>query len=170
MNLVTPDLGLLFWMVLIFGIVFFILAKYGFPVITGMVEKRSRHIDEALQKAREAEQRMAHLAKEQEALVEKSMQEQSRILKEAAQTRQHILAEAKADAQALTDKLLAKARTEIAAEKEGAIRDIRLEMAELSMKIAEKVIRKDLSSDEAQQEYLHKIIDEVYSDNAALRP
>ncbi len=62
MNLMLPDSGLLFWMTVIFAIVFFILAKFGFPVITEMVEKRTRRIDEALKSAREAEESLAGLA------------------------------------------------------------------------------------------------------------
>ena len=65
MNLITPDSGLLFWMVLIFGIVFFILAKCGFPAITGMVDERNKHIDESLRLAEEAQVRMSKLAEEQ---------------------------------------------------------------------------------------------------------
>ena len=84
MNLITPDTGLLFWMVLIFGIVFFILAKWGFPAITGMVDKRNEHISESLRLADEARERMSHLAEEQKALIAETKAEQSRILKEAA--------------------------------------------------------------------------------------
>lgn len=80
MNLMLPDSGLLFWMTVIFAIVFFILAKFGFPVITGMVEKRTRRIDEALKSAREAEESLAGLAKEQEEMMERARAEHARIL------------------------------------------------------------------------------------------
>ena len=80
MNLVTPDGGLLFWMTLIFLLLFFVLARYGFPVITGMVEKRNRHIDESLKMAQEARARMENLAAEQAALLEKTRQEQGVML------------------------------------------------------------------------------------------
>ena len=122
MSLVTPDTGLLFWMVVIFGIVFFLLWKFGFPIITDMVEKRSAHIDESLKLAREAEIRMQDLAREQEQLVEKSRQEQTRILQEATRTRAEIIAKAEQEAAERADQLLQKARTEIEAEKESALR------------------------------------------------
>ena len=77
MNLITPDAGLLFWMVLIFGIVFFLLAKFGFPVITEMVEKRSRYIGESLKLAQEAEERMKNFAAEQQAMLEDTRNEQN---------------------------------------------------------------------------------------------
>ena len=94
MSLVTPDIGLLFWMVVIFGIVFFLLWKFGFPIITDMVEKRSAHIDESLKLAREAEIRMQDLAREQQQLIDQSKLEQTRILQEATRTRAEIIAKA----------------------------------------------------------------------------
>lgn len=161
MSLVTPDTGLLFWMVVIFGIVFFLLWKFGFPIITDMVEKRSAHIDESLKLAREAEIRMQDLAREQEQLVEKSRQEQTRILQEATRTRAEIIAKAEQEAAERADQLLRKARTEIEAEKESALRDIRKEVADLSVAIAEKVIRKELATDKDQMAYVDRLVQEI---------
>ena len=161
MSLVTPDTGLLFWMVVIFGIVFFLLWKFGFPIITDMVEKRSAHIDESLKLAREAEIRMQDLAREQEQLVEKSRQEQARILQEATRTRADIIAKAEQEAAERADQLLQKARTEIEAEKESALRDIRKEVADLSVAIAEKVIRKELATDKDQMAYVDRLVQEI---------
>ncbi len=161
MSLVTPDIGLLFWMVVIFGIVFFLLWKFGFPIITDMVEKRSAHIDESLKLAREAEIRMQDLAREQQQLIDQSKLEQTRILQEATRTRAEIIAKAEQEAADKAEQLLRKARTEIEAEKESALRDIRKEVAELSVGIAEKVIRKELSSDKAQMDYVDRLVDEI---------
>jgi len=163
MNLVTPDGGLLFWMTLIFLLLFFILARYGFPVITGMVEKRNRHIDESLKMAQEARARMENLASEQAALLEKTRQEQGVMLREAAQTRATIIANAQKEAEEKAEKIIEKARVEIAAEKESALRDIRKEVAMLSVDIAEKVIRKDLENNDAQMRYLDKLVEEMSS-------
>ena len=161
MSLVTPDIGLLFWMVVIYGIVFFLLWKFGFPIITDMVEKRSAHIDESLKLAREAEIRMQDLAREQQQLIDQSKLEQTRILQEATRTRAEIIAKAEQEAADKAEQLLRKARTEIEAEKESALRDIRKEVAELSVGIAEKVIRKELSSDKAQMDYVDRLVDEI---------
>ena len=161
MSLVTPDIGLLFWMVVIFGIVFFLLWKFGFPIITDMVEKRSAHIDESLKRAREAEIRMQDLAREQQQLIDQSKLEQTRILQDATRTRAEIIAKAEQEAADKAEQLLRKARTEIEAEKESALRDIRKEVAELSVGIAEKVIRKELSSDKAQMDYVDRLVDEI---------
>lgn len=161
MNLITPDTGLLFWMVLIFGIVFFILAKWGFPAITGMVDKRNEHIDESLRLAEEARARMSKLAEEQEAMIAQTRQEQGRILKEAAQARSEILAQAKADAQAQTAQMVEKAREQIANERETALRDIRRQVALLSVDVAEKVLRAKLEASPEQQALIDRLTDEA---------
>ena len=83
MNLMLPDSGLLFWMTIIFAIVFLVLAKFGFPIITGMVEKRTKRIDDAIDAAREAEAKLSGLAQEQEKLIDQARAEHDRILKEA---------------------------------------------------------------------------------------
>ena len=98
MSLITPDFGLLVWMTLIFGIVLFILAKFGFPVITSMVDKRSARIEESLRKAEEAQQRLDGLAREHDELIEKTKLEQSRMLREASEAGEKIVAGARARA------------------------------------------------------------------------
>ena len=163
MSLITPDFGLIFWMTLIFAILLFLLAKFGFPVITKSVRERSEHIDESLRKAQEAEQRLSNLADEQKALIAKAQAESSRILKEAAATRDSMISQARADARSEADKILADARVQIAAEKESALRDIRREVAVLSVSVAEKILRKDLSTDASQMELLEKMVSEAKS-------
>ena len=161
MNLITPDSGLLFWMVLIFGIVFLLVWKFGFPIITDMVDKRTAHIDRSLQLARDAERRMQDLAREQESLIEKARMEQGLILKEANKARAEIIAKAETEASEQAARLLEKARAEIAAEKESALRDIRKEVALISVGIAEKILRKDLSEDQRQTAYLDRLLQEL---------
>ena len=161
MSLITPDGGLLFWMVLIFGIVFAILAKWGFPVITGMVRKRTEHINDSLKMAREAEERLRNLALEQARMIEETRMEQARILREAAASRDKILAQAHEQARDEASRIQTQAKAEIEAEKESAMRDIRKQVALLSVSVAEKVLRKDLSQEESQLELLRKLSDEA---------
>ncbi|MBO7191769.1 MAG: F0F1 ATP synthase subunit B [Bacteroidales bacterium] len=161
MNLMLPDSGLLFWMTIIFAIVFLILAKFGFPVITGMVEKRTKRIDSAIDAAREAEQRLHGLAKEQERLIGEAHVEHDRILKEAAAERDRLIAIAKEQAVIEAGKIMEDARERIQEEKEAALRDIRREVAVLSVAIAEKVVRKELSTDAGQKELVDRILDEL---------
>lgn len=161
MSLITPDFGLLFWMVLIFGIVFFLLAKFGFPMITGMVDERSKRIEDSIAKAKEAELRLSELATEQAGLIEQTRLEQGRLLREVAQSREQIIAQAKADAEAEAAKVLEDARARIAEERENAVRDIRRQVSMISVEVAEKLVRKELSDESGQLELLDKLVDEA---------
>ena len=161
MNLVTPDTGLLFWMVVIFGLVFFLLWKFGFPIITSMVDERNATIKKSLEDAHQIEARMAGMVEEHARMVEEARKEQSQILREATETRNKILATAKEEAREEAGKILAEARTEIAAEKEAALRDVRKEVALLSVSIAEKILRKELSDEGEQRDYMDRMVDEA---------
>ena len=161
MSLITPDFGLLFWMVVIFGIVFFLLAKFGFPVITKAVQTRSDHIADSLKAADEAQARLAGLAQEQAKMIEETRLEQSRILKEASESRERIIAQAKEEAAAEAAKLLDHAKVEIAAERESAIRDIRRQVAMISVEVAEKIVRKDLDAAADQLSLIDRMVDEA---------
>ena len=161
MNLLLPESGLLFWMTIIFAIVFFILAKFGFPVITSMVDKRSRRINDSLEAARVAEEALAHLAQEKERILDETRQEQNRLMKEAAAERDMMLAQAQTKAKEEADKILADTRARIREEKETAMREIRNEVAAISMAIAEKVVRKELASDQNQKELVNSLVDKI---------
>ena len=161
MSLITPDFGLLFWMVVIFGLVFFLLAKFGFPVITQAVQKRSDHIADSLKAADEAEARLAGMAEEHTRMLEESRLEQSRILKEASEARANIIAQAREEAQQEAAKLLEHAKVEIAAERESAIRDIRRQVAMISVDVAEKIVRKDLGDGADQLSLIDRMVDEA---------
>lgn len=161
MSLVTPDFGLLFWMVVIFGLVFFLLAKFGFPVITDMVDKRSAKIAQSLKDADEIEARMASWKVEQAQMLEATRKEQSLMLREATETKARIVADAKAQAQAQADKILSEARARIEAEKESALRDVRKEIALLSVQVAEKVLRHELSDESSQRAFIDQLVDET---------
>ena len=106
MSLLLPDSGLLFWMFLSFGIVFVILAKYGFPVIIKMVEGRKTYIDQSLEVAREANAQLSKLKEEGDALVAAANKEQGRILREAMEERDKIVHEARKQAEIAAQKEL----------------------------------------------------------------
>ena len=161
MNLMLPDSGLLFWMTIIFAIVFLVLAKFGFPIIIGMVEKRTKRIDDAIGAAREAESRLRSLSVEQEKIINEAHAEHNRILKEAASEREKMIVSAQEQARAEAEKILEEAREKIREEKDAALRDIRREVAVLSVAIAEKVVRKELSTSEGQKDMVDRIFDEL---------
>lgn len=161
MNLMLPDSGLIFWMTIIFAIVFFILAKFGFPIITGMVDKRSRRIEDAIVAARKAEESLAGLAQEQERLLAEAKAEQARILAEAAAQRDSMIAQAQEDARKEAGKILEEAKERINEEKEAVLRDVRKEVAVLAVTIAEKVVRKEMSTDKGQMELIDRMMDSM---------
>lgn len=163
MGLLTPDPGTVFWMIVIFGVVFFILAKYAFPVIIGMVEERKKYIDQSLEAAREANEQLAHVRQETERMLAEAREEQTRILKEASQTRDRVIKEARVRAQVEAQKALEETRLQIVAEKESALNDIRRQVAVLSVDVAEKILRKDLQSEPEQLELVNRLIDEMVS-------
>ena len=161
MDLMLPDSGLLFWMTVIFGLVLFILAKFGFPMITGMVEKRNKRISDSLEAARIAEEALANLQQEQERLISETRSEQARLMQEAAAERDRMIAQAQEQARAEAQKIMDDARVRINEEKEAVMKEIRNEVAKVSLSIAEKVVRKDLSSDASQKELVDKLINNL---------
>ena len=161
MNLMLTDSGLLFWMTLIFLVVFLILAKFGFPVITSMVEKRTKRIDDALSAARKAEEALAHLSKEQERVIAETKAEQAKMIQEAAAERDKMIASAQDQARLEAQKIIEEARIRINEEKESALKEARKELALISLSIAEKVVRKELSDDGGQKELVDRYVDEV---------
>ena len=145
--ILTPDLGLLFWMLLAFAVVFFVLAKYGFPAIVGMVEERNRYIEDSLKKAHEAQERLANIEKEGESILQEARAKQ-----------------AQEKARAEGARLLEDARVAIDQEKKAAIADIRQQVAALSVGIAEKVIKQSLKDDKAQMDLIDRMLDDVSTD------
>ena len=153
-----------FWMTVVFLCVLGILWKFGFPVIVNMVNERKAFIDGSLQKAHEATERLANIQKEGEALLQEAREKQASLIKEAKQTHDEIVAKAEADAREQANKLLTDAKAQIETEKSAAIREIRTQVAELSVQIAGKVVRQNLGQDKAQMELIDKLLDEVSVD------
>ncbi len=165
MSLLLPDTGLLFWMSLVFLIVLFILWKWGFPVIVKMVNDRKAFIDESLRKAHEANEKLANIQKEGESILQEAREKQAQILREAAETREAIVKKAEDKARDEGARLLADAKAQIEAEKQNAIRDIRTQVAELSVQIAEKILREKLSGQKQQNELIDRLLDDISVDN-----
>ena len=161
MGLLTPDPGLLFWMVVVFGIVFFLLAKFGFPVIIKMVDDRKAYIDNSLKAAREANEQLANVKIEGEKILAQAHEEQARILKSATETRDRIIREAQEKARLEGDRLMEEMKKQIETEKESAIRDIRRQVALLSVGVAEKVMRTKLADEKEQTELISRLVDEM---------
>ena len=151
-------------MLIAFLVVFLLLAKFGFPIITGMVEERKNFIDESLRKAHEAQERLANIEKEGESILQEAREKQAQILKEAAETRDAIVEKAQDKARAEGARLLEDARVAIEQEKKAAIADIRAQVATLSVEIAEKVLKQNLKDDKSQMDLIDRMLDDVSTD------
>jgi len=160
-SILTPDFGLLFWMLIAFIVVFLVLNKWGFPVIIKAVEERKNFIDESLKKAREANEKLAGIKSESENILREAREKQAQIIKEAMATRESIISEARELAQSEGHQLLEEAKKQIETEKETALRDIRSQVANLSVQIAEKIIRQQLSSANEQERFIERILNDI---------
>ena len=161
MDLLIPSTGLLFWMSITFIVVFLLLWKFGFPVITGMVKERQAFIDESLKKAHEANERLANIQKEGESILQEAREKQAQMLKEAAATRDAIVEQAQTKARSEGARLLEEAKATIEQEKKAAIADIRQQVATLSVQIAEKVLKQNLKDDKAQMDLIDRMLNDV---------
>lgn len=161
MSLITPDFGLLFWMTVVFLVVFLILWKWGFPVITKMVNERKAFIDDSLRKAHEANERLANIKAEGEQILQEAREQQTAILKEAAQTRDALIEQAQQKAKSEGARLISEAKAEIENEKQNALRDIKAQVATLSVAISEKVLRERLNNDALQMQHIQRLLDET---------
>jgi len=160
MSLLTPDIGLLFWMTLSFGIVFFILAKYGFPVILTAIKERTEYINNSLNAAEEAEQKLATINKQADAIISKANEERAKLLNEAGELRNRILSDAKEKAESDIRDRINKATTEIEDLKRKALGDIRNEIADISIRIAEKVVDEEMKNNDKQQALINHLLEE----------
>ncbi len=161
MSLLLPDAGLLFWMLLAFGVVFFVLYKWGFPVITSMIDARKRYIDDALNEAKEAKAKLAGVEEECNALVNEARENQAKILREAVVAKEQIISDARDKAAAETEMMISEAKKQIERERDEALNSIRTEVAKLSIAIAEKIVRKELEESDRQQRYIDELVDET---------
>lgn len=152
-------------MTLVFVIVFLILWKFGFPAIVKMIDERKAYIDESLCKAKEANDKLQNIQKEGEAMLQEARDKQAAIMREAASTRDAIVEKTQAKANDEGARILAEAKAEIDSQKQAAIRDIRTQVAELSVQIAEKILREKLAASDKQNALIDKLLDEVSSDN-----
>jgi F-type H+-transporting ATPase subunit b len=160
-SLLQPESGLLFWMLLSFGITVFLLAKFGFPMILKSVEKRKNYIEESLLAARKAHEELAGIKETGDALLSKARKQQAEMLKEASLKREAMIETAREEARLEAEKLIASARRQISAEKEEAIRSIRNEAAALSLTLAERILREKLGTKEEQTGLIERLFNEM---------
>lgn len=159
--LVTPDLGLIFWSALTFLIVLFVLSKYAWKPILSAIKERELSIERALSQAEKARHDMAKLQAENEKLLEEARVERDKILKDATATAASIVNDAKTKASEEGNRILETAKAAINTEKQAALAEIKTQVATLSLQIAEKLLRKELSTESAQQELVSDYISDL---------
>ena len=145
-------------MILSFGIVFVILSKYGFPVIIKAVEQRKEYIDHSLESARQANEQLAGIQAESEKILAQAREQQNEILKQALAEKEQIISAARQKASA---EALEEATRRIGEEKDKAIREVRTEIADLSVAIAEKVMKEKISRTDEQEKIINGLLDNV---------
>ena len=151
MGLVSPDYGTIFWMVLAFAIVFFLLRRFAWGPILSMLHRREQSINEALEAAQSARTEMSKLKAGHEELMEQSRAERDSLLAETRRIREEIIEKAHVEASAESARLLDLAKNQIRQEKNAAINEIRQQVADLSVGIAEKILKRELA-DKREQE------------------
>ena len=153
-----PTPGLAFWTVVIFLLFWLIFGKYAFrPILSGL-EARETDIQNALDEAKKAKEEMAHLKAANESLLQQAREERAAMLNEAKTTKNQIISEAKDRAKADANKIIADARVEIENQKKAALAEVKNQAGLLALDIAEKVIRKELTSSSEQQAFVNQLV------------
>ena len=161
MGLLTPDLGLLFWMVLSFGVVFFLLAKFGFPVIVKALKDRQEFIAASLLSAKQANEKLASIQAEGEALLQNARERQQDIIAEAMSEKKKIVEAAKKEAESEAHRIAEEAAKSIETAKAEALKDVHDEVAGLALQIAEQVLRTKMEDRAEQQAAIERMLKEL---------
>ena len=161
MELFTPESGLIFWMLIVFLTVLFVLWKFAWPSITSAIASREKYINDSVKAADEAFSKLDFIKEQRIAILAKAREEQNTLLKEVQVIKEKLIEDAKNQARIEADRLIADARHSILAEKEQALKEVRDQVALLSISIAGKVLRKDLESDSSQMALVNTILDEM---------
>lgn len=161
MGLVTPDFGLLFWMLVSFGIVLIILKKFVWKPVLKTLKDRENTISDSLNSAKKAREEMANLQAENKKIIAEARAERDELLKDAKITKDNMIRSAESEAKAKADKIIADAQLEIESQKNKALSEIKTKVAELSIDIAEKVLRKELKDDTKQTDYVNGLVNEI---------
>ena len=158
MNLVTPDIGLLFWMLVSFGIVLFLLKKFAWKPILATLNERETSIADALNAAKKAKDEIADLKSDNEKILAQARAERDMMLKEARDAKDAIINEAKGKATTEAERLIAIARESIKNEKMAAITELKNQVATLSVEIAEKIMKQQLANDDKQKSLIADLL------------
>jgi F-type H+-transporting ATPase subunit b len=161
MELVNPGIGLIAWMTLAFLGILYILGKYAWKPIMKALKERESAIDDALNSAEKAKEEMKKLIFSNEELLQEAKNERDAILAAARKIKESIIEESKQKAAEEANRIILSAKESIENEKMAAITDLKDQLAELSMEVARKILRKELSDPKKQEEYIKELIKDV---------
>jgi F-type H+-transporting ATPase subunit b len=161
MDLLIPEVGTIFWTLIVFSIAFFILAKYAWKPLLKALKERDNSIAQALQAAETAKKEVGQLHVESEKLLAEAKAERDIIVQEAREFKETVMNEAREHAKSEGHKLIAEAREAIRNERAAAIQDIKKQVAELSVAISEKILMKELSDPGKQEALIEKSLSDL---------
>lgn len=161
MNIVTPELGLIFWQVVIFLIVLLLLRSFAWKPILSSLKERESSIEGALRMADQAKLEMQQLQAGNEKLLAEARMERDRILKEATTMSNQFIEQAKTRATEEGTRMIEQAREAIRNEKNAALAEVKNTAAQLSIDIAERILRRELTDQPAQQQLVDSYLKEV---------
>jgi F-type H+-transporting ATPase subunit b len=161
MEFLTPGTGLLFWQVVIFLALVILLGKFAWKPILSSLKEREESIQQALDSAEKAKQEMASLKSDNEKLLKEAREERDKILRDARTASNQLQEEAQNNAKKTADKIIADAKAVINTEKQAALRDVKAQVAQFSLDIAEKLIKKNLADDKSQKELVDNLIKDL---------
>ena len=166
MQLLTPAFGLIFWTLIAFLLAFFILKKFAWPAIINGLNEREKTIADSLATAERVKQEMAELKSENEALLVQAREERAQMLKEAKETKDKIISEAKEQAKIEANKIIVDANNAIENQKMAALTDVKNQIGNMVVEVAEKVIRRQLNNGPDQELYIRKLAEDLISTNS----
>ena len=160
-SLTTPGIGLIFWTSVVFLLLVILLSKFAWKPILSAIKTREEGIENALASAEKAKEEMKALVAGNEKILTEARAERDALLKEARDTKDSIVNEAKAKAKSESDRILASARDQITNEKNAAITELKNQVATLSIEIAEKILKSELSTDDKQKALVNNLMKDV---------
>lgn len=161
MDLLTPELGLFFWTLVAFLSVFFILKKFAWGPILKALTERESGIAASIATADRLKVEMAQMQNENEKLMAQAREERTQMLKDARIEQERIINKAKEDTKAIADRMLIEAKQQIEQQKNAAMTEVKNQIGNLAVEVAEKVLRKELASADSQSTYAHTLVEEI---------
>lgn len=165
MELFTPDFGLVFWMFVSFAILFVILWRWGWPAIMKGVSDRADLIDKGVEYAQNAKEQLDHAREEADRQIAEARRQQADTLREAERMKTQIIEEARVAAQAEAKKVMDAAKVSIEQDRKAAQQQFRNEVSTFALDIAQKVVRNQMKQENAQQQLVSSLLDEMEKQN-----